>query len=112
MNRSRQITAAAASTPPPAPGRHPGNEGKSLGTIGDKAGAFKSVILRDAVSATENFNAHYSLYLRPHYARPRTKTKRAALASNPTHSANVYNGFVSFSKIANFQKLDFLLTRF
>jgi hypothetical protein len=58
-----------------------------LGTIGDKEGAFKSVILRDAVSATENLNAHYSLYLRPHYARPRTKTKRAALASNPTPSA-------------------------
>ena len=96
MNPSRQITTAAASTPP-APGRHPDDEGKSLGTIGDKEGAFKGVILRDAVSVTENLNTHYRLYLRPHYARPRTKTKCAALASNPTPSAiSVSSAFREF----------------
>jgi len=72
-----------------------------LGTFGDKKCAFKSVILRDAVSATENSDTHYRLYLQPDYARPRTKTKRALLASNPTPSANIYNGFMSFPKIKN-----------
>jgi len=38
--------------------------------------------------------------------------RNTPVGSNPTPSANVYNGFVSFSKIANLQKLDFLLTRF
>ena len=57
---------------------------KSLGTIGDKKSGFKSVILRDTVSATEKFNTHYRLCLLSHYAHPRTKTKRTLLASNPT----------------------------
>jgi hypothetical protein len=50
----------------------------------DKEGAFKSVILRDAVIVTKNLNMHYRLYLRPHYAGSRTSVKPEASASNPT----------------------------
>ncbi len=84
---SVQPTAAALNYPPP---RSPVRQsGKILGTIVDKEGAFKSVILRDNVSATENFNAHYRLYLRGNDACSRTKMKCVSLASNPTPSATI-----------------------
>ncbi len=53
----------------------------------DKEGAFKSVFLRDAVSATEKLNTHNRLYSLAYYARSRMKTKTSFLASNPTPSA-------------------------
>jgi hypothetical protein len=70
-----------------------------LGTIGDKHGAVKSVILRTTASFSENLNAHNRLYLRAYYAYSRITTKRKPLASNPTPSAiyilgNEISGFM------------------
>jgi hypothetical protein len=51
-----------------------------LGTIVDKQVRLRALICADTVFVTKNLNTHYRLYLQPHYAHSRSKTKRSLLA--------------------------------